>query len=74
VVVEPPPCSGRPRAYEGARRCLGFSLFRMSVAARLRQSPVAGDSAEPRASAGSLGSTNPTPPALYGHPTRRAHF
>jgi hypothetical protein len=27
VVVEPPPCSGRPRAYEGARRCLGFSLF-----------------------------------------------
>ena len=44
MVVEPPPCSGRPRAYEGARRCLGFSLFRMSVAARLRQSPVAGDS------------------------------
>ena len=45
MVMEPPPCSGRPRAYEGAWRCLGFSLFRMSVAARLQQSPVAGDSA-----------------------------
>ena len=27
VVVEPPPGSGRPRAYEGAWRCLGFFLL-----------------------------------------------
>ena len=27
MVMGPPPCSGRPRAYEGAWRCLGFSLF-----------------------------------------------
>ena len=26
MVMETPPCSGRPRAYKGAWRCLGFSL------------------------------------------------
>ena len=27
MVMEPPPCSGRPRAYERAWRCLSVSLF-----------------------------------------------
>ena len=31
VVMEPPPCSGRPRAYEGAWRCLGYSLLEMTL-------------------------------------------
>ena len=26
MVMEPPPCSGQPHAYEGAWRGLGFSL------------------------------------------------
>ena len=39
VVMEPPPCKGRPRAYEGAWRYLGLSFSCMSVAVCLQESP-----------------------------------
>ena len=48
MVMGPPPCSGQPRAYEGAWRCQGFSLLGGGLPARkqernaMRRTPLLG--------------------------------